>query len=292
MLGSRIATEWRQLAATPTEELAARAAPYIRTGIVGLAAQAGGFALLLLHFLLTGHRNRHPVHDRRDGCEGSATFWAAARGRPRREFCGSRRAGDPRRRAGRRRHRNRSNGRRGPRSLRQRHSVCGPAHCRHFHSLHCAARAGPCPGSRRWRWLYWTGDATWGTVLLVWTVLVGAMDNVLRPILIKRGADLPLLLIFAGVIGGLVGFGIIGLFVGPVVLAVTYRLLEAWVADIDRAARRISVRGIGRDFECRSAHQYSKQKHFHETPGHGSSIRCVCNRSSRRVDPRLALAIC
>ena len=84
-------------------------------------------------------------------------------------------------------------------------------------------------------WLYWTGDATWGTVLLIWTVLVGALDNVLRPILIRRGADLPLLLIFAGVIGGLVGFGIIGLFVGPVVLAVTYRLLESWVADIDRA---------------------------------------------------------
>ena len=57
----------------------------------------------------------------------------------------------------------------------------------------------------------------------------------LRPYLIKRGADLPLLLIFAGVIGGLVSLGIIGLFVGPVVLAVTYRLLEAWISDIDRA---------------------------------------------------------
>ena len=84
-------------------------------------------------------------------------------------------------------------------------------------------------------WLYWTGEAGWGTALLVWTVLVGALDNVLRPILIRRGADLPLLLIFAGVIGGLVGFGIIGLFVGPVVLAVTYRLLESWIADIDHA---------------------------------------------------------
>jgi len=82
-------------------------------------------------------------------------------------------------------------------------------------------------------WLYWSGDPVWGTVLLVWTVLVGGLDNVLRPILIKRGADLPLLLIFAGVIGGLVSFGIIGLFVGPVILAVTYRLLESWVADID-----------------------------------------------------------
>ena len=49
--------------------------------------------------------------------------------------------------------------------------------------------------------------------------------------LIKKGADLPLLLIFAGVIGGLLGFGLVGIFVGPVVLAVTYTLLEAWVAD-------------------------------------------------------------
>ena len=47
--------------------------------------------------------------------------------------------------------------------------------------------------------------------------------------LIKKGADLPLLLIFAGVIGGLLGFGLVGIFVGPVVLAVTYTLLQAWV---------------------------------------------------------------
>jgi predicted PurR-regulated permease PerM len=82
-------------------------------------------------------------------------------------------------------------------------------------------------------WMYSSGDALRGSALLVWSVFVIMMDNVLRPLLIKRGADLPLLLIFAGVIGGLIGFGIIGLFAGPVVLAVTYRLLESWVADID-----------------------------------------------------------
>jgi predicted PurR-regulated permease PerM len=63
----------------------------------------------------------------------------------------------------------------------------------------------------------------------VWSIGTGTFDNVLRPILIKRGADLPLVLIFAGVLGGLLAFGLIGLFVGPVVLAVTYTLLEAWV---------------------------------------------------------------
>ncbi|NJD23962.1 MAG: AI-2E family transporter YdiK [Betaproteobacteria bacterium] len=80
-------------------------------------------------------------------------------------------------------------------------------------------------------WLYWTGDNTWATALLVWSVLVGSLDNFLRPILIKKGADLPLLLIFSGVIGGMLTFGLIGIFVGPVVLAVTWTLLLAWIDD-------------------------------------------------------------
>jgi predicted PurR-regulated permease PerM len=80
-------------------------------------------------------------------------------------------------------------------------------------------------------WLYWTGDNVWGTVLLVWSAFVGTLDNFLRPFLIKKGADLPLLLIFAGVIGGLVSFGLLGIFVGPVVLAVTFTLLQSWVNE-------------------------------------------------------------
>ena len=78
-------------------------------------------------------------------------------------------------------------------------------------------------------WLYWSGDSGWGTFLLVVAVVVGTLDNVLRPMLIKMGADLPLLLIFAGVIGGLLAFGLVGVFIGPVVLAVAYTLLQAWV---------------------------------------------------------------
>jgi len=80
-------------------------------------------------------------------------------------------------------------------------------------------------------WLYWSGNPAWGTAMLVWTVIVSSLDNILRPLLIKRGADLPLVLIFAGVIGGLLAFGIVGLFVGPVVLAVTYTQLAAWVSE-------------------------------------------------------------
>jgi predicted PurR-regulated permease PerM len=80
-------------------------------------------------------------------------------------------------------------------------------------------------------WLWWKDATAWFVALLVWTLIVGSLDNVLRPILIKKGADLPLLLIFAGVIGGLFAFGLLGLFVGPVILAVTYMLLDAWVAE-------------------------------------------------------------
>jgi predicted PurR-regulated permease PerM len=59
---------------------------------------------------------------------------------------------------------------------------------------------------------------------------------VLRPLLIRRGADLPLLLIMAGVIGGLLAFGLVGLFVGPVLLAVTYKQLTVWIAEQDAPA--------------------------------------------------------
>jgi predicted PurR-regulated permease PerM len=101
-------------------------------------------------------------------------------------------------------------------------------------------------------WAYWSSGTVWGTVMLVWAIFTGSLDHVLRPILIKRGADLPLLLIFAGVIGGLLAFGLIGLFVGPVVLAVTYTLLEEWVAPGPRrsagsasTAERADRRGAG-----------------------------------------------
>ena len=85
-------------------------------------------------------------------------------------------------------------------------------------------------------WLYWRGESGWGTFMLLWMIVAGTMDNFLRPILIKKGADLPLLLVFAGVIGGLISFGLIGIFVGPVILAVAEKLLMAWIeGDIQQA---------------------------------------------------------
>jgi len=85
-------------------------------------------------------------------------------------------------------------------------------------------------------WLWSQDRYGWAIFVLVCTVIVMTLDNVLRPILIKKGADLPLILIFAGVIGGLITFGLIGIFVGPVLLAVTYTLLESWVLDGERRA--------------------------------------------------------
>ena len=78
-------------------------------------------------------------------------------------------------------------------------------------------------------WLYWTGASGWGTFLAVWTILVAPIDNVLRPLLIRRGVDLPLLLVFSGVVGGLIAFGPVGIFIGPVVLAVSSTLASAWI---------------------------------------------------------------
>lgn len=81
-------------------------------------------------------------------------------------------------------------------------------------------------------WLYWKNDLTWGTILLIWSSLVFILDHVLRPFFIRMGVDLPILLILSGVIGGLLAFGMIGLFIGPVVLVILYRLIISWMHGI------------------------------------------------------------
>jgi predicted PurR-regulated permease PerM len=80
-------------------------------------------------------------------------------------------------------------------------------------------------------WLYWSGHPGWGTFLLVWSIIVISLDNIVRPLLIRKGAHLPLVLLLAGVIGGLIAFGLVGIFLGPVVLAVAYTLLNSWMDE-------------------------------------------------------------
>jgi len=93
------------------------------------------------------------------------------------------------------------------------------------------AQIGPMPVmAAAVAWLYWTGSPVWAIALAIWSAPLVMLDNVLRPILIRRGVELPMLLVVAGVIGGLIGFGVMGLFIGPVVLAVTYTLVNEWVS--------------------------------------------------------------
>lgn len=103
----------------------------------------------------------------------------------------------------------------------------------------CLAQVGPLPVMIPVVvWLFWRGENVLGAGMVVWTFIVGTIDNFIRPALIKRGTDIPLLLIFAGVIGGLIAFGIVGLFIGPVILAVSFTLLKEWVSDTEEAGDR------------------------------------------------------
>ncbi|MFW5834216.1 MAG: AI-2E family transporter [Pseudomonadota bacterium] len=78
---------------------------------------------------------------------------------------------------------------------------------------------------------FWALDPLTALLFTAWMIPVSIFDNILRPILMARGLKVPMLVILLGVIGGLVAHGLIGLFIGPVVLAVGYELLIAWIAD-------------------------------------------------------------
>jgi predicted PurR-regulated permease PerM len=76
----------------------------------------------------------------------------------------------------------------------------------------------------------WTALGTVNALIFtVYMVVVGVMDNVLRPILMARGLTTPMLVIVLGVVGGILAYGIIGLFVGPIVLSVAWELFKAWL---------------------------------------------------------------
>lgn len=84
-------------------------------------------------------------------------------------------------------------------------------------------------------WLAANGNTGMAIFLVVWVgLLVGSLDNVLRPILIGRSSDLPFIVIFLGIVGGLVAFGLIGIFLGPTLLAVAYGLIREWSGGSER----------------------------------------------------------
>jgi predicted PurR-regulated permease PerM len=80
-------------------------------------------------------------------------------------------------------------------------------------------------------WLLYNGAFGWGVFLIGWGFfVVSGVDNVLRPYLISRGSKLPLLLVFLGVLGGLLAFGFLGIFLGPTLLGLGYVLFQEWTA--------------------------------------------------------------
>lgn len=80
-------------------------------------------------------------------------------------------------------------------------------------------------------WLFSQGANGWGIFMIVWGLGVGNVDNVIKPWLISQGSEMPFILIFFGVLGGALTFGLIGVFLGPTLLAVGYRLLQEWSAN-------------------------------------------------------------
>lgn len=230
LVGTRLRDFWQEVAATGIQEYVARFAPYARTGTRWLIAEVGNFGLLFLQFLLVV-----VIAAILYAGGESAAAWLKHFGRR----LGGERGADAVVLAGK--------------AIRgvalgvvvtaAVQSALGgiglalagvpmAAVLTAVMFMLCIAQLGPVlvllPAVI---WVYWSGDSGWGTFLLAWTLVVGTMDNLLRPFLIKKGADLPLLLIFAGVIGGLLSLGLVGIFVGPVVLAVAYTLLDAWVGD-------------------------------------------------------------
>ncbi len=80
-------------------------------------------------------------------------------------------------------------------------------------------------------WVFATSSTGVAVLFAIWSTAVGLSDNILKPLLLGRGSDVPMLVIFIGAIGGFILNGIIGLFVGAVVLAVGYVLFKAWLED-------------------------------------------------------------
>jgi predicted PurR-regulated permease PerM len=84
-------------------------------------------------------------------------------------------------------------------------------------------------------YVFANADTTTAVIFLIWSILIGMLDNVLKPILLGRGVNVPMAVIFVGAIGGFLASGIIGLFIGSVILVLGYELLLDWL-ELDAEA--------------------------------------------------------
>ena len=226
--GPKVAATWREVAALPREELSARLTPYAGKALSWFAARAGSIGMMFLEFLLTVIISAILYAKGEVAASGVRSFARRLAGQQGEDAVNL-----------------------SEKAIRGvalgivvtavvQSSIGGiglvitgvpvPGVLTVVMFMLCLAQAGPSlvliPAVI---WLYGKDGALWGTILLVMSIFAITIDNVVRPILIRKGADLPLVMIFAGVIGGLLAFGILGLFIGPVVLAVSYTLIEAWV---------------------------------------------------------------
>jgi len=232
LMGRKVAGRWQEIAATSPEELVSYLAPYLGKAASWFAAQVGSFGKMTLHFLLTvvlaailyakgevAHHGLQRFARRLMGDGGEEVIHLAGQAIRAvalgvvvtalvQSFLGG---------------------------------ICLAATGVPLAALLTAvmfilgvAQIGPIlvmvPSII---WLYWGGNSVQGTILLILSLFVLSIDNFVRPMLIRKGANLPLPLIFAGVLGGIVSFGVIGLFIGPVILGVSYTLLVAWVKEHD-----------------------------------------------------------
>ena len=83
-------------------------------------------------------------------------------------------------------------------------------------------------------WLYRQGSLPWAIFMMAWGVMVGTLDNVVKPLLISRGGSTPMILVMLGVLGGAISFGVIGMFLGPTLVALGYSLFEQWTASVGK----------------------------------------------------------
>jgi predicted PurR-regulated permease PerM len=90
-------------------------------------------------------------------------------------------------------------------------------------------------------YVFATAGTAKAVAFLIWCIVVALMDNVLKPVLLGRGVPVPVLVIFLGVIGGFMAMGIIGLFVGAIVLSVGYTLFLAWLDEDSAFAPKPSL---------------------------------------------------
>lgn len=228
VIGPKISATWGQYAGLPPEELSARLTPYVGMALTWFAAKAGSIARMFLEFLLTVIISAILYANGETAAAGVRSFVRRLAG-PRGEDAVNLSA----------------------KAIRGvalgvvvtaliQTSIGGiglvitgvpvPVVLTAVMFMLCLAQVGPSlvliPAVI---WLYKTDGVLWGTILLVLSIPAVTIDNVIRPVLIRKGVDLPLVMIFAGVIGGLIAFGILGIFIGPVVLGVSYTLLEFWV---------------------------------------------------------------